>query len=107
MSVDTKIGNLFIYLDHTIIRVYGFAYDPSLIPILPSPRIFLLEYIRKEFLFDQIHFLKFKNPITFKLPKEEGPFIVNTRNSLSPSGTDVEAILSILRGKVDLLYSAC
>jgi hypothetical protein len=50
-----------------------------MLPKFLTIRIFALEYIRQRLNFDYIHFSSKKQKVTFKLKKEVGPFIVNTR----------------------------
>jgi hypothetical protein len=64
------------------IRVYGSKLQPFLLPTFLTPRIFALEFIRQILDSDYIHFVSRKYKASFKLKKEVGPFIVNTRPTL-------------------------
>ena len=43
---DRKIWDWFLLEEHTIIKVYGFAHEPYILPAFPTPRVFALEFIR-------------------------------------------------------------
>jgi hypothetical protein len=47
-----------------------------------TPIIFSLEYVRKRLNSDKIYFVPSKHKVNFKLKKEVGPFIGNTRSAL-------------------------
>jgi hypothetical protein len=56
--------------------------QPFLLPTFLTPIIFALEFIRQRLDYDHIHFVSRKYKASFKLKKEVGPFIVNTRSTL-------------------------
>jgi hypothetical protein len=82
LSPDKRVGDWYIFEHHTEIRIYGCQLCPFLLPVFLTPRIFSLEYVRKRLNSDEIHFVPNKYKVTFKLKKEVGPFIVNTRSTL-------------------------
>jgi hypothetical protein len=45
LTPDTKVGDWYIFEDHTIIRIYGSEFKPYLLPLFLTLRIFALEYI--------------------------------------------------------------
>jgi hypothetical protein len=82
LSLDKRVGDWYIFENYTEIRIYGSELRPFLLPIFLTPRIFALEYIRQRLNSDDIHFVSRKYKANFKLKKEVGPFIVNTRSTL-------------------------
>jgi len=55
-----KMGDSYLYQDHTEIRVYGCELDPYKLPKYPPVRIFSMEYIRQMINSDDIHFVSLK-----------------------------------------------
>jgi hypothetical protein len=47
-----------------------------------TPKIFALEYIRQSLNLDDVHFVSRKYRASFKLKKEVGTFVVNSRSTL-------------------------
>jgi len=82
LSPNKGVGDWYIFENYTKIRVYGSELRPFLLPIFLTPRIFALAYIGKTLNLDDIHFVSRKYKANFKLKKEVGPFIVNTRSTL-------------------------
>jgi hypothetical protein len=82
LTLDKRVGDYYIFEHYTKIRVYGCQLSPFHLPIFMTPRIFALEYVRQRLNSDEIHFVPNKYEVTFKLKKEVGPFIVNTRSTL-------------------------
>ena len=56
-----NIGDWFIYENYIVLRVYDFEEDPYKFTYFLIPRVFPMEYIRKMFIYDQMHFLHFKH----------------------------------------------
>lgn len=73
MSPQTRVGDWFLFEDHTIIRVYVFKDELFLFPAYSTPRIYALEYIGWRFASDHEHFDQHKKSITFKFPFTVGP----------------------------------
>jgi hypothetical protein len=82
LSPDKRVGDWYIFENYTEIKIYGSELQPFLLPVFLNPRIFALEYIRHRLNSDHIHFVSRKYKASFKLKKEVGPFIVNTRSTL-------------------------
>jgi hypothetical protein len=82
LSPDKRVGDWYLFENHTEIRVYGIELQPFLLPRFLTPRIFSLEFIRQRLNFDYVHFVSRKYKSSFKLKKEVGPFVVNTRTTL-------------------------
>jgi hypothetical protein len=47
LSLDTKVGDWYLFQNHTEIRIYGSEAQPFLLPVFLTMRIFSLEYIRQ------------------------------------------------------------
>jgi hypothetical protein len=60
LSDNTKMGDWYLYQDHTEIRVYGCELAPYKLPKYLPVRIFALEYIRQIINSDDIHFVSLK-----------------------------------------------
>ena len=56
LSPQKKLGDWFLFEDHTIIRVYGFEDEPFLLPSFLTPRIYASKYISQIFSLDHEHF---------------------------------------------------
>jgi hypothetical protein len=93
------VGDWYIFENYTEIRVYGSELRPFLLPIFLTPRIFALEYIRQRLNSDDIHFVSRKYKANFKLKKEVGPFIVNTRSTLQVT-TKILSVMGFQQGEV-------
>jgi hypothetical protein len=76
------VGDWYIFEHHTEIIIYGCQLCPFLLPVFLTPQIFSLEYVRQRLNSNEIHFVSNKYKASFKLKKEVGPFIVNTRSTL-------------------------
>jgi hypothetical protein len=60
LSDNTKIGDWYLYQNHTEIRVYGCKLAPYKLPKYFPVKIFSLEYIRQVMNSDDIHFVSLK-----------------------------------------------
>jgi hypothetical protein len=98
LSPDKRVGDWYIFEHYTEIRVYGCQLSPFRLPVFMTPRIFSLEYVRKRLNSDEIHFVPNKYKVTFKLKKEVGPFIVNTRSTLQVT-TKILSALGLQQGE--------
>ena len=77
-----RIGYWFILKEHTIIRFYGFIHEPYIFPAFLTPRIFSLEFIRKNIIVENEDFLRTRNSSKIKFPLKVGPFIIKNKASL-------------------------
>jgi hypothetical protein len=62
-------------------RVYGFEQEPFNLPSFLTPRILALEYVRHILMVDHFLFSQHRKTITFPLPQEVGPFLVQQRTT--------------------------
>jgi hypothetical protein len=60
LSDNAKIGDWYLYQNHTEIRVFACELAPYKIPRYVPVRIFALEYIRQIMNSDDIHFVSLK-----------------------------------------------
>ena len=83
LSPDFKTRDWFLYNDHIVIKVYGFTKAPYLFPVVLTPSIFALEFIRQSLQFEAKHFWNLKKKTSnFKFNANIGPFIVKSRSTL-------------------------
>ena len=65
-----------------VIRVHGFFHSPYGLPASVTPKIFALDFIRKNLIVDNEHFINFKKSPKIKFPWVVGPFTIKTKDSL-------------------------
>jgi hypothetical protein len=80
---ENKVGYWVLFMHSEIIWVYGCHESPYLLPILLTPRIFSLEFIRQRITSETQHFLKLHRASNLKFLFVIGPFIVKSRSCLS------------------------
>ena len=81
LSKQTKVGDLYLYQNHTEIRIYGCILAPYKLPRYLPMRLFALEYYRKIINADEINFVNTKKKANFKIKDQLGPFICNSREA--------------------------
>jgi hypothetical protein len=79
LSDLAKMGDWYLYQNHTEIRVYGCELAPYKLPKYLPVRIFALEYIRKMINSDDIHFVSLKKKQQLRIKGKIGSFICNSR----------------------------
>ena len=47
ISIEKRIGDWFLFENGTVIRLYGFVHPPYMFPAFLTPRVFSMEFIRK------------------------------------------------------------
>ena len=62
--------------------MYGFPYEPYILPALLNPRVFDLEFIRQNLIVENEHFISFNKSFEIKFPWENGPFIIKNKVAL-------------------------
>ena len=82
LSKNCKVGDCYLYENHTEIKVYGALLAPYKIPKFLTTRIFALEYLRQILNANAVNFIASKKKAQFKLKNQIGPFIVNSRDAL-------------------------
>ena len=76
LSIEKMIGDGFLFEQGTVIRLYGFFHKSNLFPFFLTPRVFSMEFIRKNIIVETGHFLNFKKSTEIKYPWDVGPFII-------------------------------
>ena len=89
LAKNNRVGDWYLYQDHTEIRIYGCQLTLYKFPKYLPMRIFALEYFRKIIKFDEVNFLSARKKTQFKMKNQLGPFICNTREV----GPEVDNIL--------------
>ena len=78
-SLDKRMGDWFLFEEHTVIRIYGFTHKPCILPAFITPRVFALELIRPKLIVEHEHFISFKKASEIKFPWLVGPFIIKSK----------------------------
>jgi hypothetical protein len=78
LSDLAKMGDWYLYQDHTEIRVYGCELAPYKLPKYLPVRIFCLEYIRQMINSNDIHFVSLKRKKQLRIKGKIGSFICNS-----------------------------
>ncbi len=81
MAKNNKVGDWYLYQNHTKIRVYGYQLCPYKLPKYLPMRIFSLKYFRQIINLDEVNFLAARKKTQFKLKNQLGPFICNNREA--------------------------
>ena len=81
LSEHIRIGDWYLFQNHTEIRVYGCQLTPYKLPKYLPMRLFALEYIKQILNSDEVNFLSTMKKTQFKIKNEIGPFICNNRTA--------------------------
>ena len=81
LSKSYKVGDWYLYQNHTVIRIYGCELRPFKLPKYVPMRIFALEYFRQMNNSDVIHFCNVKKKAQLRIKSQLGPFICNSREA--------------------------
>jgi len=79
LSKSYKLGDWYLYQDHTVIRIYGCELCPYRLPRYVPMRLFALEYYRQIINSDLTHFYSTKKKARLKFRDRLGPFIMNRK----------------------------
>jgi hypothetical protein len=71
-----------LFIQSTVIWVYGYQEGPYLLLVFLTPRIFSLEFIRQRIISETEHFLKEHKASNLKFPFIVGPFVVKNKSCL-------------------------
>jgi len=77
LAKNNRVGDWYLYQNHTEIRIYGCELAPYKFPKYLPMRIFSLEYFRQIIYYDEVHFLAYRKKTLFKVKNQMGPFICN------------------------------
>ena len=72
------IGDWFLYVEYTKIRLYGFTGYPFLLPVFLTDRIVSLEFSRKRIHIEKEHFLNIKKGCNISFHYTIVPFVIKT-----------------------------
>ena len=78
-SLDRIIGDWFILGEQTIIRVYGFTYEPYIFPYFLTSRVVALDIVRHKSMVENEHFISFKKSSEIKFPWVIASFIIKIK----------------------------
>jgi hypothetical protein len=79
---ESRVGDWMLFIQSTVIWVYGYQEGPYLLPVFLTPRIFSLEFIRQRIISETEHFLKAHKASNLKFPFMVGPFVVKNKSCL-------------------------
>jgi len=81
LSKQHKVGDWYLYQNHTKIRIYGYKLAPYKLPRYLPMRLSSLEYYRKIANSDEVHFVKSKKKSQLIIKDQLGPFVCNGREA--------------------------
>ena len=93
LSKQTKVGDWYLYQNHTKIRIYGCMLAPYKLPRYLPMRLFAFEYYRQIINANEVKFFNAKKKANFKIKDQLGPFICNSREA----GKEVDLILQRMK----------
>lgn len=79
LSKSYKLGDWYLYQDHTVIRIYGCELCPYRLPRYVQMRLFALQYYMQLMNSNLTHFHSTKNKARLKFKDYLGPFIMNKK----------------------------
>ena len=94
LSKNYKLGDWYLYQDHTVIRVYGCELDPYRMPRYVLMRLFALEYFRQFGNADLVHFHSENKKVQLKVRNQLCRFLYNKREE---GWKEVDMILESLQ----------
>jgi hypothetical protein len=100
LSDLAKMGDWYLYQNHTEIRVYGCELAPYKLPKYFPVRIFSLEYIRQMINSDDIHFVSLKKKQQLRIKGQIGSFICNSR----AVGEEADKLLREMKFETSFLW---
>jgi hypothetical protein len=81
-NLESRVRDWMMFIQFTVIWVYGYQEGPSLLLVFLTPIIFSLEFIRKRIISEIEHFLKTHKASNLKFPFMIGPFVVKNKSCL-------------------------
>lgn len=79
LSKQLKVGDWYLYQNHTEIRIYWCELAPYKLPRYLPMRLFALEYYKQIINSNEIHFVKAKKKAQLRIKDQLGPFVCNSR----------------------------
>jgi len=93
LSKQSKVGDWYLYQNHTETKIYGCMLAPYKLPRYLPMRLIALEYYRKIINVDEVNFVNGKKKANFNIKDQLGPFICNSREA----GKEVDLILQRMK----------
>ena len=100
LSKQYRVGDWYLYQNHTEIKIYGCELAPYKLPRYLPMRLFVLEYYRKIINLDEVYFVKAKKKAQLRIKNQLGPFVCNNREA----GREAEEILQRLKLKQSFMW---
>ena len=100
LSKQYRVGDWYLYQNHTEIRIYGYELAPYKLPRYLPMRLFALEYYRQMINSDEVHFVKAKKKAQLRIKDQIGPFICNSREV----GKEAKEVLQRLKLKQSFIW---
>ena len=79
LSNQVRTGDWYLYQNYKELRLFGCELSPYKLPKFLPMSIFSLEYISQMLRMDEIHFVAIKKKSQFKIKRQIGHFICNSR----------------------------
>jgi len=89
LSKQYRIGDWYLYQNHTEIKMYGCEIFPFKLPRYVTMRLFALEYFRQIIYEDLTHFCNVKKKAQLRIKNQLGPYVIISRDAWE----DAEKIL--------------
>jgi hypothetical protein len=90
---EDRVGDWTLFINSTVIWVYGFHEFNYLLPIFLTPKIFALEFIRQRIIFETKNFIKYRSASNIKFPFVIVPFIVKSKTCLAQVEAKLKALV--------------
>lgn len=81
LSKQYRVGDWYLYQNHTKIRIYGYELAPYKLPRYLPMRLFSLEYYRQMIDLGEVHFVKANKNAQLRIKYQLDPFICNSREA--------------------------
>jgi hypothetical protein len=81
-NLESGVGDWMLFIQCTVIWVYGYQEGPCILPVFLTPIIFSLEFIRRRIISETENFLKAHNASNLKFPFILAPFVVKKKSCL-------------------------
>ena len=81
LSHEIRVGDWFLSKHNILIRVYGFAHQPHVLPAFLTVRVFALE-LKQRLIVEYEHFLRYKKPSGIKFPWKVGSLSIKSKAAL-------------------------
>jgi len=81
LSKQYKVGDWYLYHNHTEITMYGCELCPFNLPKYVSMRLFALEYFRQIINAELTHFCNAKKKAQLRIKNQLGPYVIHSREA--------------------------